>query len=376
MDALVFASTKNNITDFNTLDKLAKNLQSPELQKLEFGLKSQQDASLKRINDALQNTAWKRACCLQNPTIPVRIPLPIGEEIEKDSQVGKMYEVYKIYDKDVDLKLDQCPIYAPGYDPKTPGGILKCDDFFRLYCANEMDEFTKQNKGKFDSSDFIKYKPECSCMVPLPGWITESSTNLNIAPKCVLPGCPLAESNKVWFDSISRGPSVNCETTVCNANFSGADLKAGKDIQIQNKVEQNCGRSPFKEKPADITSNISSGQLPPTNPSKPTLSTPTGGNAFDVTGGTPAKSPVSTPVKSPISTPSSIRESPSDKQTPGKKVLPKESPATKRSTPTPNILSTLGPGGIGSIIYFICMVCLYSLITILGIGYYVMRKKK
>ena len=236
VNALVFTSIKNNIPiDHPRFTELAKRANITSLPNAE---------KTKKIEDLLQNSTIKRACCLaksgnnanitpdkKNYKIRVKIPLP------KDYIPDPIEKKFGYTTKEVLVPVEYCSKVLPLYDTSGTQSILgECDPFYGAYCENMKYLYNIENNGQFASTEFNEYSGECSCHADLPKGIPPG-----ISRSCLLDFCSFDNKPTVYLDSTSReGP---CEGTFCNAitNIGNQSASQGGEIAFSNKVTQNCG---------------------------------------------------------------------------------------------------------------------------------------
>lgn len=241
IDALAYSEMPNIITDIQTLDALNNQLGT------NYGIEQ-----LKQyLNNTLLDTTIKRACCLKqhavdnnNNIIPgyyvinVRMPLPSDIKLDQEWPLDKIYKEYNIYDKQVLIPENLCNDYAN----------IDCDNFYQAYCSNSIKDYKNarhisQMSDEGNNSDytiFSKYwKPECACYMEPPKWLK----SIKVIPKCLYPGC---NPNKgVYMDPVSRGQE--CQQVFCKADINFSEVMAGRDNNIINQIELNCGKGAITE---------------------------------------------------------------------------------------------------------------------------------
>lgn len=228
INALSYATMQNNAIDPASLNYFQHNL-NPVPPVTNFSVANHQEEALNELNQILQETSVKRACCLGSTVANVRIPLPPNAEISESTGTGTLEKQYKYYDESVN-------IYSPCPSGYNSAGQT-CDNFYEVYCKNIVNEFSRLNNGDFNYSDFLNYKPECACFAPIPEWLT--NTGINIVPKCFLPGCAIGQSN-VYLDPQSRNTGNQCDLSICYAKVDVENITA-EEAGIYNKIELNCG---------------------------------------------------------------------------------------------------------------------------------------
>ena len=225
LDPLVYSGIKNNLTSQQLNDTGLTN-------SLTQG---------SNVNDILNNTTIKRACCIYKNrpnnnestyTIPVRIPT-YTKYTNNDPLINiNLWNKFNYIDKSVKIPKSMCDNF-PGYNYID----TKCQDFMALYCNNVKAFYKKQVESlNLSPSDdeFSKYKPECACYVDQPSYITGA-----VPAVCFAPGCDPNSSN-IFQDSNSRN---KCSVTICQASFDAKDVSVGGNANINSKVVQECGNS-------------------------------------------------------------------------------------------------------------------------------------
>jgi len=236
VNALVFTSIKNNIPiDHPRFTELAKSASITNLPNAE---------KIKKIQDILENSTIKRACCLaksgnnanitpdkKNYKIRVKIPLP------KDYIPDPIEKKFGYTTKEVLVPVEYCSKVLPLYDTSGTQSLLgECDPFYGAYCENMKYLYNIENKGSFASTEFNEYAGECSCHADLPKGIPPG-----ISRSCLLDFCGFDNRPTVYLDATSRDKP--CEGTFCNAitNIGNQSASQGGEIAFSNKVTQNCG---------------------------------------------------------------------------------------------------------------------------------------
>jgi hypothetical protein len=287
--SLILASMKNNIIDPNAMFELGKRMKGDY--RISVGDDTKNTAARNVLNQSISLTNKKRACCMGQKTVDVRIPLPIGTVPDK-SAIGLLSEKYGFYDKLIQgIGIDKpgyCTLAGKNYSKNSPN----CDDFYNLYCKNIVNEFKAGNNGKFDSVKFsTHYKPECACFIPTPKWLAQA-TGSEPVPKCMFPGC--GTNQNVYLDPASRS-TPSCDYTICSQqlNIDSATLAqdASFAANFQNTCGKEAGKDPLKQKPSTqptttVTSTeetstgpitISDPVTPPVTMAPPITTTPTTG---------------------------------------------------------------------------------------------------
>lgn len=301
MDALVFSQIENKLDDLN------KTTVNPNITK-------------DGLNNILNKTTIKRACCINKNrvgttgdsyTVSVRIPTPANFDYNKqgNSAISAVWKKFNYIDKPVSVPASMCDS-VPGYDYTTD----KCRDFMSLYCNNVKSFYITelaQAGGSYSDDEFVKYKPECACFIDQPSYITGSAPAV-----CFAPGCD-ANRNDVFIDQASR---QGCSLTICNSVINIDNIKAGRDANINTKIEQNCGNTIGKNKTTTGTgtTNATTGGVSGGSGS-------TSSNVFN----TPPAPTLPPPIQTP--TPQLPSVSPS-------KVFPSEEKSKKNTSETSNVL--------------------------------------
>lgn len=248
LDALVFSSINDNsgIDDSEYFSQTIKSIPGKYVYDSSAELQI-----LKNIrNGILNNTNIKRACCLGQDNISVRIPIPneIQKRIDDDEYKTANIELikrFKYFDKNVYVPKKLCP---QGYEPKT----TYCDNFYSVYCKNILNEYNKVNRGRsYNHDEFIKFKPDCGCY----GDVSSFGKQLpsTFPRKCIFNGC--GESAPGYLDKDSR--ENDCSITMCNSMINLTNAQVGGDANIAPHIKQNCGKG--KKETGDNNSQTSFG---------------------------------------------------------------------------------------------------------------------
>lgn len=231
-DNLLYASLKNQITDIESLEELNKEFQPTGFLPVNTNL----SLSKQILDDTLKYFNIKRACCLQvdDPNnndayiVNVLTDAP-NNHVYQNTPLGRFYKNQKKIDRYISVPKDLCKSDFASTDPKSS----KCQNLYATYCGNMMQQYNKIN-GSLD--DFEKFRPECGCYIPLPDYIKQAGLN---PPKvCISKHCE--KKKGIFLDQVSANPSSNCALTLCNASSKYNDIK-GRDVTIDNKVQQVCG---------------------------------------------------------------------------------------------------------------------------------------
>lgn len=245
VDALVYVSLPNNISDRTELYNIAKQTGIPNPSQISVPQAEQY------LTKLLSSTTIKRACCTgrdgigEGKGVNVRIPFPKGYTGGIDPVAKKFGYV----DKTINVPSSMCT--SGDYVGYTPGST-QCDEFYTAYCQNIKDFYIMENNGNFNSGEFASYKPDCACFgqqlnVP----------DVNVPPRCYMPDC--TESNPyVYLDPSSR--ASKCTQNICIALIDYNKISGGGDVDINTTISQQCGGKPTPT---------------PTSPPRPTPPTPT-----------------------------------------------------------------------------------------------------
>jgi hypothetical protein len=220
IDALVYTSIKNNVTD-------------PEILSGFSSFSGGSGATITQrdvlLNGILDQTTIKRACCLGRATpdseisaaissnrthqgIDVKIPMPKVVNLEEYPNKD-LFKRLKYFTKKVYIPQSECT--RLGYST-IPSQIDKCDNFYKLYCANALNFYKKEVNtnivnNEATQDEFSKYYPDCSCYgIPpdVPG-AAESP------PRCTMKNC--GNQTGSYLDPNSRTGA--CSTVFCSQNL-------------------------------------------------------------------------------------------------------------------------------------------------------------
>jgi len=272
VDALAYANTINLLTSDAELSKLANKMRG--VYNFSTGTTDLNNQAKIILNKILTKTQIKRSCCTGNKIVNVRIPLPTGITPANDT-TGQLIKKYLYYDKSITVPIDTpgfCLIGGVDYSK----GNANCDDFYNVYCANSIKEFTAGNNNQFDDVQFNSYKPDCACYIPTPDWLKQAWGG-EPTPKCVFPGC--GENTAAYLDPASRG--AQCNYTICSQQINMSDIQQGQNSNLINNIKAECGKQnkdPFVPASNPTTPTVPSGipstptgpESIPTNPTGPT----------------------------------------------------------------------------------------------------------
>lgn len=253
-DSMVYANLQNSLTDNNSLKFFNQKLQPKGY--LPLGINY--NKSLSELNNILKSFNLKRACCLQaeDPNDPnmyrinVLVKPPKGY-VPLSTDLGNVYKTIGMIERPISIPKKQCDKLGKGF--KNPTDI-SCQNFYTVYCKNMLEKFKKVNGGVLDNNAFVTFRPECACFAPMPQHMIDAG--VNAAPMCFLPGCE--PSQGVFLDPVSANPKSACNLTLCQANIDMDKFTAGRDIGIQNKIEQQCGPGTGTKKvgQGDMSANL------------------------------------------------------------------------------------------------------------------------
>ncbi len=347
-DALIFASINNNVTTdaqgINSIIAYSPNNLSTDPIKL-----------FPTLDNILSKTTIKRACCLGVGQVNVRIPLPKEVNLSSEIDANKLFVKYGYYDKIVKVPSGLCPTgYNRTVNKTDATTINNCDTFYKTYCTNNINDYNNAvtaTGNKFDTNEYLTYKPECACFLPSKYYGLENS-GVNIIPKCFYPGCSIGQFNQglLWADAASRG-SGDCNVTICNNQTILDNLYAGNNINVNLKVLQECGPR-ITTPPATSAPVITT--APPTTTTTPTATT----------------KPVTTSTTSPtITTIPIITTTPTITTIPSTTTIPTTttSPFTNVAEELQTIIASsdtntniaIGLGAMGFVCVCICMVIFF-----------------
>jgi len=251
-DLLTFADLKNNARDADSLNYFNQRLQPKGY--LPIGSDINKTYSI--LDEILTDVNIKRACCMgsNDPTDPsmllvnARLPKPTTYTAPSNTIIGQIYNKYGFIDQSIKIPKKLCKTLADsGFTSKKS---TACQNFYTVYCRNITNEYKAASGSTdkdFDYNEFMYYKPECSCFAPTPQYLVKSG--VNAPPVCFLPGCD--DVDGVYLDPVSSSDNSNCNLTICQANIDMSQLNAGRDIGIQNKIQQNCGTGSNSENNVD-----------------------------------------------------------------------------------------------------------------------------
>jgi hypothetical protein len=242
IDALIYSSMKN-IIEFDDWDKKYSELQ--QINSIDMP---------SEVNNLLTNSTIKRACCLKKRgpggsntyEIDLKIPVPKGME----NSISGLSKKYGYINKKILVPVSMCQEDRYVNYNGEQGG--ECDDFFKVYCLNVLDDFSKisgthKDFSKFDNVEFNKYSPECACFAPLPKNLPEQAKK---NPQCWLPGCDKSSGAYQLSDKREICPQ-NIQQCIQQVTTNIGNV-GGKANLSYGEMVNNCSQN--------ITTNSASGK--------------------------------------------------------------------------------------------------------------------
>lgn len=268
IDALIYSGIKNNIkeSDWTFI--------SPDYRNL-----------LK----ILDKTTVKRACCLNKGkagtegdkeyTIKVRIPMPKnidGLDLEKK---------YNYYDKEISIPANICDMpELADFKYNGEGGDTQCDNFFKAYCQNIVNDYKKlsgadKDPKKFDMNEFAKFKPECACYIPPLDGLTKEQ---KMVPHCWFAQCGTSPYRPTNLRTECKLNIQQCIQNVTNQIGSVDSSQVAIDkASLVNNCSQDTSSAGNKTSDSvekttfgSTNSTQSQGSTPTTYPSQPSPTLP------------------------------------------------------------------------------------------------------
>lgn len=261
IDALVYASIANNITDNKQLAKLKKDLNMTNI--------DDNSVFIGKLNEILKDTTLKRAKCNLNAdnriggfeynalkntvSVPVRIPIPAESPINGDDEYSVLRRKMQYYDKNIDVPMSLLSKYT-----NHVAGNQECNNFYSVYCGNMLNNYLNEKKElgeQYNENEWQNYKPECACYgISRPEEKIEELRKLYAdehdnkeapyafnAPhrKCIVSGCAIDKIS--YLDSASR--TGKCPESICTVTNVFSDISAGRSANINNNIKQQCGEN-------------------------------------------------------------------------------------------------------------------------------------
>ena len=243
LDALVYSTVKNILPSDTTTEIIRRRNISSD---------GTNTGANNTFNNILDKTTIKRACALNRQGIPknqidkdnlgVYVKIPIHSEYKEDNDDNPILHTKFGY---VEKK-----VYVPSYlcDASNVGFTDANNNFYEIYCANQLKNFMDENDGTFDAILWSQYKPDCACYgIPDPNYEKVAQRT------CYMPGCiPDAGVHKnVYLDPRSQVNPI-CTTTICNAINQIEGASATGNINYQSQVTQNCSMASLKKEKEDL----------------------------------------------------------------------------------------------------------------------------
>jgi len=233
IDALVYASIKNNLTSGQlSSTNITTTLNPPDRSK-----------TADFMNSVLDKTVIKKACCINSgregvtsDKYQVRVKIPVPKDYDYGSNPDEaLWKKFGYIEKTVNVPKSLCSTLDKQYDYNTQN----CQNFMKLYCENVKNFYKDElGTGKTDEAEFQKYSPECACFADVPKYLQKAgSSTPTIPPNCYALGCDKDNTNAF----IPLGSRTACSATICTANLDMDSLKAGGNVNVNSKVTQNCG---------------------------------------------------------------------------------------------------------------------------------------
>jgi len=279
---LAYATSTFNVTDRNLLNEMERKLKP----KYQFrGNAAQYNKNL------LNDTTLKRACCMGNDFVNVRIPSYRGARYNLTLDEDKIAKENNYLDVRVKVNRNKCP------SEFNNQGSVGCQSFYRVYCTSVLQEFIsiywKDKSKPFPYNKWVAYKKECACFSPEPEWM--KNFQFNIPPKCVIPDC-LPGGNS-FLDDESQGSECK-NLTYCQQNLDVGTVAAieGSAVDVGGlNMVNNCGQNSalaksYQEAKQQLTNGGTVTPAPTPTPTPSPVSEPSFG---------PEPSPVSEPSSGP-----------------------------------------------------------------------------
>jgi len=133
MDALIYATFNNQYETANDITNFSRILNS-DIIPTSGTTQEKKDA----INDLLDETTIKRACCLGKDSIDVRIPIPTNINLDDYEDRKQIFEKYGYFTKNIKINREKMckPEWTQNY----------CDNFYTAYCKNQLNIHKEKNK--------------------------------------------------------------------------------------------------------------------------------------------------------------------------------------------------------------------------------------
>ena len=257
INALVYTKIQNNIPQenprYDTVAAIAKN------------------SSPKIINNLLDQTTIKRACCMAKNnggnnkitvngqdfyTINVKIPTPENYSYYGDA-TSQEQKKFGFVMSEVNVPANMCLNIDPEFNinSESSSSFDKCNNFYASYCENQKYLYLLENNQDYDPDEFYNYSnQECACYEDLPPGVTEG-----VPHSCFLTHCDKDDINTTYLDAASRASS--CTASFCTQinQMGNMDAQDGGTINVANKYKQTCGSSTTASSSESSLNNASEG---------------------------------------------------------------------------------------------------------------------
>jgi hypothetical protein len=222
MDALVYASIPNNLTSDQELAELHN---ANVLGAGQSIWTNDKQGDLNALNNLLNQTTIKRSVCLNNQTVPVRIPIPAG--ITPYAQNVK----FGFIDKSVTVPENlRQQMISQGYTPNSDN----CNKFYHVYCKNALKNYLAASGGIFNAGEWAGFKPDCACYGVSPAWMVNYGSLPGVcwAPQCI-PGAGA-------YPDLGSQHNPNCTINVCNQQIDVSKIEAQ---QVASTIQATCNQN-------------------------------------------------------------------------------------------------------------------------------------
>ena len=128
------------------------------------------------IDNILDKTTIKRACCSNTSNVNVKLPIYPNISFDEFTGGGVIEQKFGFINKTINVPTSSCPT---GYDTGTEMGS-SCNTFYRLYCANSRKVYKdkKTSLGEnLDLNEFKLYSPDCASIDIERDWPSVSSSS-------------------------------------------------------------------------------------------------------------------------------------------------------------------------------------------------------
>jgi hypothetical protein len=248
------SSITNTIEDHNRLTELASQYSGS------FTNINTDDDIKSSINQVLENTPLKLACCKRIPSDNTQKSAKIFTSLSPDiNSKNKTLSELNWQNSQFTVPANTCPtnLYK---------GSADCNVFHASYCANMYDYL--QSKGLKDKDKLLQI-PECACYFP--NTKEQEFYPAGTPSVCYKEGC---NSGEAYIDPSSMQPDGSvkqCDMTVCQNIVNTAGLTAGGSANINPTLKNNCGQFIPEDKPSDQTQPVNQTQpTQPVNQTQPT----------------------------------------------------------------------------------------------------------